>query len=54
MSLSTVQSRTLRVATKGQVFLVDAAGQKITGALSGRIPAAFLGQIQISDLSVIF
>ena len=47
-----VQSRTLRVATKGQVYLVDAAGQKITGALSGRIPAAFLGQIQISDLSV--
>ncbi len=47
-----LQSRTLRVATKGQVYLVDAKGQKITGALSGRIPAAFLGQIQISDLSV--
>jgi len=48
----TVQSRTLRVTTKGQAYLVDAAGQKMTGALSGRIPAAFLGQIEISDLSV--
>ena len=47
-----VQSRTLRVTTKGHAYLVDAKGQKITGALSGRIPAAFLGQIEISDLSV--
>ena len=47
-----VQSRTLRLTTKGQAYLVDAAGQTITGALSGRIPAAFLGQIEISDLSV--
>lgn len=47
-----VQSRTLRLTTKGQAYLVDAAGQRITGALSGRVPAAFLGQFQISDLSV--
>ncbi len=47
-----VQSRTLRVTTKGQAYLVDAKGQKITGALSGRIPAAFLGQIEVSDLAV--
>ena len=52
LSEVSLQSRTLRVATKGQVYLVDAKGQKITGPLSGRIPAAFLGQIQISDLSV--
>lgn len=47
-----VQSRTLRVTTKGQAYMVDDKGQTITGALSGRIPAAFLGQIAISDLSV--
>ncbi len=47
-----VQSRTLRLTTKGHAYLVDDKGQTITGALSGRIPAAFLGQIEISDLSV--
>ena len=47
-----VQSRTLHLTAKGQSYLVDAAGQSITGALSGRIPAAFVGQIAISDLSV--
>ncbi|MBI1171225.1 hypothetical protein GC209_07470 [bacterium] len=47
-----VQSRTLHLTAKGQSYLVDGAGQAITGALSGRIPAAFVGQIAISDLSV--
>ena len=47
-----VQSRTLRLTAKGHAYLVDDSDQKITGALSGRIPAAFLGQIEISDLSV--
>lgn len=47
-----VQSRTLRLTTKGQAYLVDAKGQMMTGGLSGRIPAAFLGQVEISDLSV--
>ncbi|MGV8987008.1 MAG: hypothetical protein ACOH2H_12070 [Cypionkella sp.] len=47
-----VQSRTLRLSTKGQAYMVDDQGQIVTGALSGRIPAAFLGQIEISGLSV--
>lgn len=47
-----VQSRTLHLTTKGQAYLVDDAGQAVTGALSGRRPSAFLGQIAISDLSV--
>lgn len=47
-----VQSRTLRLTTTGQAYMVDGAGQTITGPLSGRIPAAFLGQIKVSDLRV--
>ena len=47
-----VQSPTLRLKASGRAYLVDAAGQTITGALSGRRPAAFLGQIAISGLSV--
>ncbi len=47
-----VQSRTLRLTTKGQAYMVDAAGQTITGPLSGRRPAAFLGQIEVSDLKI--
>ena len=47
-----VQSRTLRLTTKGQAYMVNEAGQTIAGALSGRRPAAFLGQIEVSDLSV--
>jgi hypothetical protein len=47
-----VQSRTLRLTTKGQAYMVDGTGQMMTGALSGRIPQAFLGQIEISDLSI--
>lgn len=47
-----VQSRTLRLTTKGQAYMVDDTGQTITGPLSGRRPAAFLGQIEVSDLKV--
>jgi hypothetical protein len=47
-----VQSRTLRLTSKGQAYLVDAEGKTITGALSGRRPAAFLGQIQVAGLSI--
>ncbi len=47
-----VQSRTLHLTTKGQAYMVDEAGQTMTGALSGRRPQAFLGQIAFSDVAV--
>ncbi|NBZ87104.1 YhdP family protein [Stagnihabitans tardus] len=47
-----LQSQTLRLKAKGQAYMVDAQGQRETGPLSARIPAAFLGQLTISDLSV--
>ena len=48
----TVESETLRLNASGRAYMVDEAGQPITGALSGRQPAAFLGQIEISELKV--
>ncbi len=47
-----VQSASLRLKASGRAYMVDAAGEPITGALSGRRPAAFLGQIAISGLAV--
>ncbi len=47
-----LQSRTLRLQAKGQAYMIDAGGQRATGALSTRIPTAFLGQLSITDLSV--
>ena len=47
-----VQSPTLRLNASGRAYMVDADGRPITGALSGRRPAAFLGQIAISGLKV--
>ena len=47
-----VQSASLRLKATGRAYMVDAAGQTITGALSGRRPAAFLGQIAISEVAV--
>lgn len=47
-----VQSETLRVKASGRAYMVDEAGQPITGVLSGRRPAAFLGQMAISGLAV--
>ena len=47
-----VQSQTLRLSASGRAYMVDEAGQPITGALSGRRPAAFLGQIDISGLKI--
>ena len=47
-----VQSASLRLKANGRAYMVDAAGQVITGALSGRRPAAFLGQIGISGVAV--
>ena len=47
-----VQSQTLRLSASGRAYMVDDAGQPITGALSGRRPAAFLGQIEVAGLKV--
>ena len=47
-----VQSKTLRIKADGRAYMVDDAGQIITGALSGRRPTAFLGQIGISGVAV--
>ena len=47
-----VESPTLRLKAQGRAYLADAAGQPITGALAGRSPAAFLGQITISELKL--
>ncbi len=47
-----VQSPTLRIKAAGRAYMVDAAGAPITGALSGRRPDAFLGQMAISGLAV--
>ena len=47
-----VQSASLRLKANGRAYMVDGAGQVMTGALSGRRPAAFLGQIGISGVAV--
>ena len=47
-----VQSQTLRVKASGRAYMVDEGGKPITGVLSGRRPAAFLGQMAISGLAV--
>lgn len=47
-----VESRTLRASGSGQLFLLDDNGQIRTGVLSGRSPAAFLGQLSITDLAI--
>lgn len=47
-----VQSQTLRVKASGRAYMVDDQGQPITGVLSGRRPAAFLGQMAIDGLAV--
>ena len=48
----TVDSRTLRLKAAGHADLMGADGKVMTGALNGRLPAAFVTQMQISDLSV--
>ena len=47
-----VQSRTVRLRAQGHSTLVDAAGHPMTGPLSGRRPAAFLGQLAFSEVSI--
>ncbi len=47
-----VESRSLRLAASGHTYLVDDKGQPITGALSGRIPAAFVGQLAMTGIGI--
>ena len=47
-----VDSRTLRLTAVGHADMIGAEGKVLTGALNGRLPAAFVAQMQISDLSV--
>lgn len=47
-----VQSDSLRAEARGQAYLLDAAGRRMTGPLTGRSPAAFLGQIEVGRLMV--
>ena len=47
-----LESATVRLQAAGQSYLINAAGKPITGALSGRRPAAFLGQFQFSEVSI--
>lgn len=47
-----LESRTVRLQAAGHSYLIDAAGRPITGPLSGRRPAAFLGQLSFSDVRI--
>ena len=47
-----LQSPTVRLRAAGQSYLIDGSGNPITGPLSGRRPAAFLGQLQFSNVSI--
>jgi Protein of unknown function len=47
-----VDSRTLRMRAKGHADLIGPDGMVLSGALDGRLPEAFVVQMQFSDLSV--
>lgn len=47
-----VASRTLRAKAKGQAYLQDASGARITGPLTGVLPEAFLTQFQFSEVMI--
>ncbi len=48
----TVESKTLRARAEGQVLLLDAQGQIQKGTLTAASPAAFLGQLTLSDVRI--
>ena len=52
LELLEVESPELRLNASGQAYLLDAAGQVMTGSLTGRWPASFLGQIAFSEVSI--
>ncbi|MDB5664342.1 MAG: hypothetical protein JWS11_885 [Cypionkella sp.] len=47
-----VQGATLRVAAKGHSYLVRADGSRITGALAGEVPDAYLTQLEFSQVMI--
>lgn len=47
-----VQSRSLRVKAEGHSYLTRADGSRITGALAGELPDAFLTQLQFSQVMI--
>ena len=47
-----VESAALHLNASGQAYLLDAAGQVMTGSLTGRWPASFLGQIGFSEVAI--
>ncbi|NEY88937.1 YhdP family protein [Tabrizicola oligotrophica] len=47
-----VESPTLRASSTGQAFLIGADGARITGPLSGALPAAFVSQISFDDVRI--
>jgi hypothetical protein len=47
-----VDSQTLRLRATGHSDLIGANGQLLTGALDGQLPAAFVTQMQVTDLAV--
>ncbi|MFN3723833.1 MAG: AsmA-like C-terminal region-containing protein [Paracoccaceae bacterium] len=44
-----VESQTARITASGQSYLLGDAGEILTGALGRRLPAGFLGQVQVSE-----
>lgn len=47
-----VESPSLRVKASGQSYLVDAAGQRMSGPLSATLPSAFLTQFRFAEVMV--
>ncbi|MCU0900190.1 MAG: DUF3971 domain-containing protein [Cypionkella sp.] len=47
-----VESQTLRIKAQGHSYPLGAAGEILTGPLGQRLPAGFLGQVQISDAQI--
>lgn len=52
MSSLALESPSLRFGATGQAYLVDAGGRPMTGPAAGRLPAAFLGQMRMTDVKV--
>lgn len=47
-----VESQTLRLQASGHAYPLDQSGHILTGPLGQRLPAAFLGQVQVSEAQI--
>ncbi|WP_435259126.1 AsmA-like C-terminal region-containing protein [Thioclava sp. FR2] len=47
-----VESPSLRLKAKGHSYPLDSSGNILTGPIGRRLPAGFLGQVQISDAQI--